>query len=133
MLIQKHYNDIILLNEYGDIKKKKIIKDKNYKLLNNNNIAIIYKKDLSVYQILEKLCNDNILIARLDSNKNSYILFCMYIPPNREYDIIMGEVMNKLLMVKNRYKDCKIILFGDFNINRNRLENKIKNILGKEF
>ena len=35
------YNDIILLNECGDIKKKKIIKNQNYKLLNsNNNIAI---------------------------------------------------------------------------------------------
>ena len=119
--LESLYTDIILLNECGSIKKKRILKNKNYKLLknNNDNVSIIYKNNLSVYQILEKLCNDNILIARLDSNKNSYILFCVYITPNKEHELIMNDVINKLIMIKNRYKDCKIILFGDFNINRN--------------
>ena len=132
--LENLYNDIILLNECGSIKKKKIIKNKNYKLLNNNdNIAIIYKKDLSVYQILEKLCNDNILIARLDSDKNSYILINVYIPPNKKHEIIMNDFLNKLKMIKNRYKNCKLIIFGDLNINREGFKNKIENILGNEF
>ena len=58
---------------------------------------------------MEKLCNDNILIARLDSKKNSYILILVYIPPNQQHDLIMNDALNKLNMVKNRYKIVNLL------------------------
>ena len=52
-----------------------------------------------VYQILENLWDNNITIARLDSNSNSYILIYVYIPPNRGHDMKMNDILNKILII----------------------------------
>ena len=41
-----------------------------------------------------------------------YILFASY---KRSW---IGDLLNKLNMIKNRYKNAKIIVFGDFNLKR---------------
>lgn len=36
-------------------------------------------------------------------------------------------------MIKNRYKNCKMIIFRDFNLNKEEFKVKIKNVLGNDF
>ena len=107
-----------MLNECGEIKKKKIIKSKENNVCSfNERVGIIYK--YLVYKILEKDAHN--LITRIDTKnencvKSAYILYCVYLPPTRDHEILIGDFLNKLNMIKNRYKNAKIIVFGDFNL-----------------
>ena len=128
-----------MLNKCGEIKKKKIIKSKEYNVCSfNERVGIIYNKKYSVYKILENLNDAHNLITRIDTKnengiKSAYILYCVYLPPTRDHEILIGDFLNKLNMIKNRYKNAKIIVFGDFNLKRDEFKNKIENVLGKEF
>ena len=137
--LEKHNTDIIMVNECGEMKKKKIIKNKQYNVCSfNDRVGIIYNKKYSVYKILENLNDEHNLITRIDTinkdgKKSAYILYCVYLPPTRDHEILIGDFLNKLNMIKNRYKNAKIIVYGDFNLRRDEFKNKVENILGNDF
>ena len=135
--LEKHNTDIIMLNECGEFKNKKIIKNKEYKICSfSNKIGIIYNKKYSIFKILENLNDEYNLISLIDSKNEynfKYILYCVYLPPNDKHNILIDDFLNKVNMIYNRYKNCKLIIFGDFNLTRKEFKNKIEKKLGNKF
>ena len=61
----------------------------------NERVGIIYK--YLVYKILENDAHN--LITRIDTKnengvKSAYILYCVYLPPTRDHEILIDDFLN---------------------------------------
>ena len=77
--LEQNRADILMLNECGPIKDKKIIKNKNYKVLSQGEgAAIVYNEKYTVTQIFDKLNDKNTVIAKvsLKNSNKSFIVVC---------------------------------------------------------
>ena len=130
--LERDNPDIVMLNECGKVANKKVIVNKNYSICGKGDkVCMIYNKKYNVYQIMENLADEHNLIARVElskepKDKRAFILYCVYLPPNQQHSILIGDFMCKLNKVYERYKDAKIIVFGDIWIEIS-LKNKLRN------
>ena len=68
-----------------------------------------------------------------EHDKRAFILFCVYLPPNQEHRILVGDFMCKLNKVYERYKEAKIVVFGDMNMTREIFKEQIEKVLRPKF
>ena len=67
-------------------------------------------------------------IKRLVNSKtNKFIIYETYISPNQEHDNRLSLLIEKLLLLKRRYNNLRLVLFGDLNINLDDIDIKLKN------
>ena len=71
-------------------------------------------------------------VSLKNSNK-SFIVVCAYLRPNEYHDLLVDSLVFKLLMIKERYKEPRIVCFGDFNETRRTVMKKIMSKLNKDF
>ena len=106
--LERDKPDIVMINECGKIYEKKIIINRNYKICGKSDkVCIIYNNKYNVYQIMENLADEHNLIARVElskepQDKRAFILFCVYLPPNQEHRILVGDFSCKLNKVYER-------------------------------
>lgn len=94
--------------------------------------AMIFSKQLRINEILDKENDDYTQIDVLNNTDNQKtIIINTYISPGPDHDSRFSNLLYKLNFVLTRYKDSKLILFGDLNINRKRLVNKLKELQGE--
>ena len=65
------------------------------------------------------------MIRMVNTNKGNLIIYCVYIPPGEEHNKRTNELIEKLLLLKRNYKSLSLILFGDLNIKREKIQEKI--------
>ena len=99
----------------------------NLILSDKQEVCIIYK---NIYYLNDcfKDIEDNYNIIRLvNTTKYKFIIYVTYLPPNEEHNNKISELIEKLLLLKKRYNNLRLILFGDLNINKDEIDIKLKN------
>ncbi|MFO0359348.1 MAG: RNA-directed DNA polymerase, partial [Flavobacteriales bacterium] len=103
--------------------------------------AILSRKDMTVHTILEELNDQKNLIMKVNMKEGkNLILYCAYVPPDEDQENNLMIVKNNLKIMKERYKDLKLVFYADLNKKREELghfqnelnENGFKLIYEKE-
>ena len=63
----------------------------------------------------------------VNTTEGKLILYCTYLPPGEGHNMRIKELIDKLLLLKRRYKSLSLILFGDLNIDRKNIKEKLCN------
>ena len=67
------------------------------------------------------------MIKMVNTTEGKLILYCAYLPPGEGHNMRIKELIDKLLLLKRRYKSLYLILFGDLNIDRKNIKEKLCN------
>jgi len=67
------------------------------------------------------------MIRMVNTDKGNLIIYCVYIPPGEEHKKRVNELIEKLMLLKRNYNSLSLILFGDLNIKREKIEEKLEN------
>ena len=65
------------------------------------------------------------MIKMVNTTEGNLILYCTYLSPGEGHNIRIKELIDKFLLLKRRYKSLFLILFGDLNIDRKNIKEKI--------
>ena len=55
----------------------------------------------------------------------NFIIYSTYLPPNEEYNSRLQELIQRLKLLRYKYNNLTLILFGDLNMNREVIKNKL--------
>ena len=103
-------------------------------ITNNKYTAIVCNKKYNCYKTFNEMNDDNCTVIRADINKeSSCILMAIYINPDERKRILIEDTLNKIKAVGERYKNSKLIIFGDFNLRRGEFKRTIEYRLGQEY
>ena len=132
--LNKYEPDFLMLNENGPVRVRNVIKNKNYQILSKSEkTALIFNKLYGVHLIMENLNDENNLIAKVTCDGNvTFILYCVYLTPGDNHELLLNDFLNKCLAVRRRYDKIKMIIFGDFNLTRDEYKKKVESILKGE-
>ena len=89
----------------------------NLILSRNQEVGIIYRNIYFLNDVFSDIEDDYNIIRLVNSKMNKFIIFVTYIPPNEEHDNRLSLLIEKLILLKRRYNNLKLVLFGDLNIN----------------
>ena len=117
--------DFILLNECNIGKASFKMSGYKLELSDNNEVGILYKDIYYLNKSFEELEDNYNIIRMVNTNNGNLIIYCTYIPPGEEHNKRTNELIEKLLLLKRNYKSLSLILFGDLNIKREKIKEKI--------
>jgi len=121
--------DFILLNEVGNFNTK-TLRDTGYSMLNNGvKTGVIHKSCYNLFKILEYMWDEYNIIAQINSKGSNIIIYTVYLPPNDKKDELVNKLIENLRIIRQRYNNLKLILYGDFNMKRPDFELKVMNHL----
>ena len=82
-------------------------------------MAIAVKHHLTVQKVLHEFCNEYLLIAKLQLDRDHHLfLVALYAPPENGTKIratILQRFKDAIDFLKSRYADPSILVFSDFN------------------
>ena len=67
------------------------------------------------------------MIKMVNTTEGKLILYCAYLPPYEGHNMRIKELIDKLLLLKRRYKSLYLILFCDLHIDRKNIKEKLCN------
>ena len=117
--------DFILLNECNIGKAKFKMSGYKLELSDNNEVGILYRDIYYLNKSFSDIEDNYNMIRMVNTNKGNLIIYCVYIPPGEEHNKRTNELIEKLLLLKRNYKSLSLILFGDLNIKREKIQEKI--------
>ena len=123
--LDEYRPDFMLLNECKIGKAKFNIKGYKLELSNKQEVGIIYKDIYYLNNCFTNIEDDYNLIRMANTKGGNFILFCTYLPPNEEHNYRLQELIQKLKILRYKYNNLTLILFGDLNMNRDVIENKL--------
>jgi hypothetical protein len=135
-LLKRHLtsNDaptFLLMNECGTLGNK--YKDiKTHSLITNGDrVAIIYDNKYKVNRILSEMNDDHNLICNVGTkNKSkSVILYSVYLAPGNDHKDLLKRFLYNIKVLKDRYDNPSIMVYGDFNLDREKFKSKIEDVL----
>ena len=65
----------------------------------------------------------------VNTNKGNFIIISVYSPPGNEHNNRTYELIEKLKIIKSKYQNLTLLLFGDLNIKREVIKDKLKDNL----
>lgn len=118
---------ILLLNEVGKVDNIKLfdrsLRDKYAIMGTGTRTAIVYDKRLRVNMVMDKLNDDHNQIAVVTNLKNKkLIIYNVYVAPGADHRARLDSAKFRLRTILERFKDAKIVIFGDFNLKRNEMK-----------
>lgn len=121
--------DFLILNECRKINKRVVI-GKSHRMIENGGgkVAILYSARHSVHPILQEMCDDYNVICKCNSEKKSVIVYGVYVPPDSEHKNRLIELAHRLRIIRQKYAELQLILFGDLNILRKDLEKEFESV-----
>jgi len=125
-VLDKQRPDFILLNECNKGKASFNMSNYNLILSRKQEVGIIYKNIYFLNDVFNDIEDDYNIIRLVNSKINKFIIFVTYIPPNEEHDNRLSLLIEKLMLLKRRYNNLKLVLFGDLNINLEDIDDKLK-------
>ena len=100
-----------------DIKSKFNMSGYNLILSYNQEVGIIYKNIYYLNYCFMDIEDNYNIIRLVNTTKYIFIIYVTYLSPNNEHNNKISELIEKLLLLRKRYNNLKLILFGDLNIN----------------
>ena len=92
-------------------------------------LGIIHKNIFYLNNYFKELEDNYNIIRLVNSNNGNFIIFFTYIPPYDKHSKRLAELIYKLKIIRYRYNNLVLILYGDLNIKREDIRNKLgKNI-----
>ena len=121
--------DFLILNECRKIHRRVVI-GKSHKMIENGGgkVAILYSAKHSVHPILQEMSDEYNIICKCNSEGNSVIIYGVYVPPDADHKNRMRELAHRLRIIKQKYAELQLILFGDLNIPRDELETEFLSV-----
>ena len=119
--------DFMLLNECNIGKAKFNMSGYKLELSDNNEVGIIYRDIYYLNDVYKSIEDNYNMIKMVNTTEGKLILYCTYLPPGEEHNMRIKELIDKLLLLKKRYKSLSLILFGDLNIDRKNIKEKLCN------
>lgn len=122
---------IFLLNECGEIKYKKLLKRElreEFRSLidKSRKTAMIFNKELKLNVIFDQLNDDyNKIAALTNAEGQRIIVFNAYVQPGEEHQTRFSAFKFKLETVLKRFAEAKLIIFGDFNLNKDKMKKQL--------
>jgi len=126
-VLDKHRPDFILLNECNKGKVSFNMSGYNLILSRNQEVGMIYRNLYFLNDVFNDIEDDYNIIRLVNSKINKFIIFVTYIPPNEEHDNRLSLLIEKLMLLKRRYNNLKLVVIGYLNINSEDLDYKLKN------
>ena len=119
--------DFILLNESNIGKANFKMSGYKLELSDNNEVGILYRDIYYLNKSFKDLEDNYNMIKMVNTDKGNLIIYCAYIPPGEEHNKRVNELIEKLILLKRNYNSLSLILFGDLNIKREKIEEKLEN------
>ena len=119
--------DFMLLNECNIGKAKFNMSGYKLELSDNNEVGILYRDIYYLNDVYKNIEDNYNMIKMINTTKGKLILYCAYLPPGEGHNMRIKELIDKLLLLKRRYKSLSLILFGDLNIDRKNIKEKLCN------
>lgn len=120
---------ILLLNESGEVKKKRLLQtalENNYGIMTRGtDTAIIFDKRVRLNMIFDKLNDENNQICVVKNNNKKLIIYNTYITPGPKHGMRLDAFKVRFNTIVSRYKDAKVIVFGDFNLTREEFKKNV--------
>ena len=118
---------VLMMNEVGKIKDNSILdkdmRDKYAILGTGTRTAIIYNKKLKVNMIMDKLNDDYNQIAVVTNlDKQKLVIYNVYVAPGPDHKARLDSAKLRLRAILDRYRDAKVVMFGDFNLKREHMK-----------
>ena len=124
--------DFILINESGKDNGKICKNCPDYgSYYSNDRLAIFYNKSISVTPIMRDTWDSIFMAVKISLTGKSMVLANVYRPPGD--DDAADRLVTKLLLLDDRYRNTKIIIFGDINYKRHEIQESLRKIEEKGF
>ena len=115
----------MLLNECNIGKAKFNMSGYKLELLDNNKVGILYRDIYYLNDACKNIEDNYNMIKMVNTTEGNLILYCTYLSPGEGHNIRIKELIDKFLLLKRRYKSLYLILFGDLNIERKNIKEKL--------
>ena len=120
---------LLMLNEVGKVAANKVLdrslRDKFSIMGSGTKTALIFDKRLKVSMIMDKL-NDNYnqiaMVTNIEGKR--LIVYNVYVAPGADHGARVDAAKLRLRTILDRYKDKKLVVFGDFNMKRDEMKKK---------
>ena len=119
--------DFMLLNECNIGKAKFNMSGYKLELSDNNEVGLLYRDIYYLNDVCKNIEDNYNMIKMVNTTEGKLILYCTYLPPGEGHNMRIKELIDKLLLLKRRYKSLSLILFGDLNIDRKNIKEKLCN------
>ena len=120
--------DVLMVNECR-VPKNQLVKKGNYRYISDGaKTAIMCKDQYNLSTVLPGMNDEYNQVMRLSTHggKTAFILYNVYIPPeDEETDQRIDGLICRLLTMKERYKNLKLVMFGDLNLTREGVRKRI--------
>ena len=108
--------DFMLLNECNIGKAKFNMSGYKLELSDNNEVGLLYRDIYYLNDVCKNIEDNYNMIKMVNTTEGKLILYCTYLPPGEGHNMRIKELIEKLLLLKRRYKSLSLILFGDLNL-----------------
>jgi hypothetical protein len=79
---------------------------------------------------MDKLNDEyNQIFMAMNDDGKKIILYNAYLPPGEDHSIRLESFLTRMKTILIRFKDAKLIVFGDFNMTRDKMKVKVANPL----
>jgi hypothetical protein len=121
--------DIILLNENGPIENKHL-RGLSYKCFRNSlKTGVVFNDKFSVHKTLPLWNNELNMIMKMNSEGKSILLYSFYKSHRLEENDQIDQLIYRLGAIKVRYGELSLLLYGDFNLSRDKFKTKVEDRL----
>ena len=55
----------------------------------------------------------------------NFIIYSTYLPPNNEHSYRLQELIDRLILLRRKYNNLTLVLFGDLNMSREEVKDKL--------
>ena len=117
--------DLMLLNECKIGKAKFNIKCYKLELSNTQEVGIIYKDIYYLNKCFTNKEDDYNIIRMANTKGGNFIIYSTYLPPSDEHAYRLQELIRRLKLLRSKYNNLSLILFGDLNMKRKVIVNKL--------
>ena len=120
----------VLLNECGDMSKRRWSDMTDYGFYHNGTeVGFIYSKQFMVHKMIDEYNDNYNLVCKVNCNykeeEKAIIMYSCYIPPHSDHAAKVRQLVDRLIMLRERYSKFSLILYGDLNMDRKNFQEKI--------
>jgi hypothetical protein len=118
--------DVLLLNENNALTDKTLVGTGYKCIANSTRTAVIFNDKYHVHVALPLWNNELNTIVKLNAEGKSVFLYSFYKSHSEDEDVQISQLLYRLSAMSERYTNMSMILYGDFNMNRDVFHKKVE-------
>ncbi len=91
-------------------------------------VLIAIKSDISAEQLETEDNNIEHIFIKVKCTEGDLVIGCVYLPPLSPLDVYINHT-NTVQYLKNKYRDCKLLILGDYNLPSSYPQDQCVNLL----